>query len=258
MPAPLSHQGAGTRPCIVLIHSLATRAAAWDVHADWLRRQGWRVLRYDVRGHGRNRPAEAGCSLPALADELEALLRAHAVERAHLVGISMGGMIAQQHAISHPGRVASLTLIATLGHNEAPVRRAWDERIALAREAGMGALVQPLLQRWFTPGFRAHHAGPPNRLGQWIAAMEVESFAACGAAVRDVDTLAGLRGLRVPALVIAGAEDLASPPERVALLAEALAGARFRVLPDAAHWLPLQQPQRFRAELRDFLSALPP
>jgi 3-oxoadipate enol-lactonase len=254
--ALIEYRQSGQGPCLVLIHSLATQGEAWDAHAAWLVNRGYHVLQIDVRGHGRSGPAGAGCTLVSLADDVRELLDSLGVARAHVLGLSMGGMIAQQLALDHPQRVSALIIAASTARNSSAARQAWDERIALARSEGMQALVEPLLQRWFTPAFREQQPQTPKRLGQWIAAMDINSFAACSAIVRDVDTLDRLRDLRVPTLVLAGAEDPATPPATVEAIARAIPAAQFRVVPAAAHWLPLEQPQRFQDELAAFLSGV--
>jgi pimeloyl-ACP methyl ester carboxylesterase len=139
-------------PWVVLSHSLACELSMWDEQVRLLEGR-YRVLRYDTRGHGGSEPPTGACTLEQLAADALGLMDAVGVARAHFVGLSMGGMIAQSAALAQPERFLSLVLADTTSRYPAEFAAVWEARIKLAREGGMEAHVAPTMQRWFTPGF---------------------------------------------------------------------------------------------------------
>jgi 3-oxoadipate enol-lactonase len=250
----LRHSVSGSGPWVVLIHSLATHGGAWDNHAAWLCKEHT-VLQYDVSGHGASPLSCITPSLDSFALELDELLQMLRVNKAHIVGVSMGGMVAQHYAIKYTQRVRSLILVATTGMNTPADRSAWMTRIATAQNSGMNALVDEFLNRWFTKNFLASKNPILEDVTNWIANTRVDGFIAAVNAISELDTLGSLRKLTIPSLVIAGENDLATPPAVVKSVADAIDGSKYVVIPKAAHWVPLEQPERFKYELEKFLAA---
>jgi 3-oxoadipate enol-lactonase len=250
----LRYSVSGSGPWVVLIHSLATNGSSWDNHVAWLSKDHT-VLQYDVSGHGGSPLSCITPSLDSFALELNGLLHALRVDKAHIVGISMGSMVAQHYAIRYAKRVRSLTLVATTGKSTPADRSAWMTRIATAQNSGMNALVDEFLNRWFTKNFLASKNPILEDVTNWIANTRVDGFIAAVNAIAELDTLENLRRLTTPALVIAGENDLATPPAVVKSVADAIDGSKYVVIPKAAHWVPLEQPERFKYELEKFLAA---
>ncbi|MFO7189411.1 MAG: 3-oxoadipate enol-lactonase [Pseudomonadota bacterium] len=251
----LNYTVEGEGPWLVMSHALACDLHMWDDLAAWLA-QRFTVLRYDIRGHGRSDAPSGPYSLEMLADDAAALLDALGVEHVHWVGLSMGGMIGQVFALAHPERVRSLVLADTSSRYGPEVEAIWAERIRIAREQGMDALVQPTLERWFTPPFRAAHPELMRRIGDMIRTTPVEGYAGCGLAIAKLDFTDRLRGLRCPALVLVGEQDSGTPVGMAREIQAAIPGAQLVVIPSASHLSHLEQPEAFRTALERFYGSL--
>jgi len=138
-----------------------------------------------------------------LADDLAGLLDALGVERAHIVGLSLGGMTAQALGVRHPERAESLTLIATSAY----LPHGWDERAATVRAQGMGAIVDAVLARWFTPTFASAHPEVIAPMRERFLQIDPRGYAVCCGAIRDMDLRPTNAAIRAPALLIAGVDD---------------------------------------------------
>src|SRR5918993_257564 len=134
-------------PVVVFSNSLGTTLEMWDAQVRALSDR-FRCLRYDTRGHGRSEVVDEPASIDDLAEDLAGLLDALGIGTAHVVGLSLGGMTAQALAAAHPERVESLVLMATAAY--LPPAEGWDQRAQTVRAHGMGALVDVVMQRWFT------------------------------------------------------------------------------------------------------------
>ena len=237
-------------PVLVLANSIGTDLSLWDDQVAALCSR-WRVLRYDHRGHGRS-PAPTGpYTVDELGADLIALLDRLGIERASICGLSLGGMAAMWAAVNAAERVERLVLCATaplLGPPEL-----WTERADAVRADGMEAVLEGVLERWFTADFREREPAAVERVAGMLRATPAEGYASCCDAIRELDLRAGLGAIEAPTLVIAGAEDPATPPAGALELRAAIAGARLVVLPDAAHIVNLAQPHAFLAALLDHL-----
>lgn len=241
MDVALRIEGDETAEPLVLVHGILADHRVWDAVAQQLCTR-YRIIRYDLRGHGGSSAPRGPYTMEQLADDVRALLDALGIRRAHLAGTSLGGMIGQQVGIRHGDRLLSLTLANTAAQQGAP--QAWDERIATARSSGVAPLAEPTLQRWFTPAFLQAQREEVERVRSILLGTSVEGFTGCAAAVRDLAQLALLPKIRVPTLVIVGSEDKGTPPELGRQIAEAIPGARLVTLP-AAHQAAIEVPQAF-------------
>lgn len=237
-------------PVVLMSNSLGTRLEMWEPQMPALTGR-YRVLRYDSRGHGRSDAPAGDYTIQQLAADAVGLLDALELERVHFVGLSKGGMVGQVLGARHADRLSSLTLCATACHM--PGRELWDDRVRTAREQGMAALVEQVIERWFTPGFRASGDPAVELVRAMILATPAEGYAGCCAAIRDMDLRGTLGGIGVPTMVVAGADDPATPPERGREIAAALPGARLEVIENAAHLLNIEAADRFDRLLTDFL-----
>jgi 3-oxoadipate enol-lactonase/4-carboxymuconolactone decarboxylase len=213
------------------------------------------VLRYDHRGHGRSGAPRGPYTIEDLSGDVVRLLDELSVERASVVGLSLGGMVAMRLAISHPERVDRIVLCCTapqLGTAES-----WAERAALVRAQGTGVMTPVLLERWLTPGFRAAHPEAVAAVTAMLAAADAEGYAACCEAIGAMDLREDLTRISAPALVVAGALDPVVPPALAVELQGAVPGAALVVLADAAHLANLEHPRRFSGVVLDHLLGLP-
>ncbi|WP_321952568.1 alpha/beta fold hydrolase [Paraburkholderia bannensis] len=246
-------------PALTFIHQLGGDLSVWDTLAGHFRHR-FRVLRYDVRGHGASAVSTSAFGFKELAADLTALLDAKDIEKTHLVGMSMGGMIAQQFALDHaPGaahdarsRVLSLTLCDTASRTAPEARDTWNERAALVRREGTSAIADVTMARWFTPEFRRTNRDTVAPICDVLLRTPSEGYARACEALRDFDVHERLARLHVPTLAVAGRHDSGTPPALTEALAAAIPDARFEIL-DAAHLAPVEESHGFAALLESFL-----
>jgi len=242
----------GNGPWLVMSHSLACDHTMWDEQMPALQDK-YRVLRYDTRGHGRSSAPAGPYSLDLLADDLKALLEAIGVERAHFIGLSMGGMIGQTLAVREPRGFRTLTLCDTTSAYPSGTATVWDERIRAARAHGMSALVDSTLKRWFTEDFRRARPDVVQRFSRLISGTPVEGYVGCSHALVRINLTARLKSLAVPALVVVGEHDPGTPVAMARDIHQNLPGSRLEVIPGAAHISNVEQPEAFNRLLVDFL-----
>lgn len=243
----------GDGPWLVLSHSLACDFSMWDEQVDAFAR-AFRVLRYDTRGHGRSDASPAPYTLELLADDLKGLLDGLQVRRAHFIGLSMGGMIGQTFALRRAGVLQTLVLCDTTSAYPPSVVPVWAERTRIARTAGMPALVDATLARWFTEPFRKARPDVVRRFAALISDTPVEGYVGCSEALVRIDVTAQLPSLRVPALVIVGEHDPGTPLAMAQAIHRHLPGSELAVIRDAAHISNVEQPDEFNRLVLDFLS----
>ncbi len=239
-------EGAG-RP-VLFVNSLGTDLRVWD---DVVARlpDGLRLIRYDKRGHGLSSCPPAPYAMGALVTDAERLLDHLDVREAMVVGLSIGGMIAQGLAVKRPDLVRALVLSNTAARIGTP--DLWEERIAAVRAGGIAALSDGILERWFAAPFRKSEAFPA-----WRAMLErqpVEGYVGCCAAISGSDFMTTTAGLRLPALAIAGSEDGSTPPDLVRETAALIPGARFELIRGAGHLPCVEAPEAYYGILTQFL-----
>lgn len=237
-------------PVVAFSNSIGTTLAMWDALVPALRGR-YRILRYDTRGHGRSQLVDQPITIDDLADDLLGLLDALAIERVHLVGLSLGGMTAQALASRAPDRLASLTLIATAAR--APNPGGFAERAALVRAKGMGPVVDTVRRLWFTPDFLASAPDKVAPVLEAFAGLDPAGYAACCDAISRMDLRPALGRVRAPTLIIAGRDDPATPVASAEKIATLIPQAELVVLPKAAHLLVIEQPDAAAAHLLAFL-----
>lgn len=229
-------------PVLVLSNSLGTTLEMWNPQIEALT-QGFRVLRYDQLGHGRSELRPGPYTVEGLGRELLALLDELGLERVSFCGLSLGGMVGMSVASLAPERIDRLVLCCTSANVGPP--ETWVERAAIGRAQGCVALADGVMERWFTPRFREEQPETVAGIRDMVASTPGEGYAACCEALRDWDFREELGTIRAPTLVISGAQDPATPPERGAVLVEGIPGARLEVIPDVAHLANVEQPEAF-------------
>lgn len=235
---------------VVLSNSLMSDHTMWDVNVPALADR-YRVLRYDTRGHGRSGTTPGPYSIAMLADDAVGLLDALKIGQAHFVGLSMGGMIAQQMGARFPERVYSLGLCDTA--SEMPPRSIWAERFEIAGSRGAAGLVDSTIQRWFTAPFIARDPAAIEKVRRMILGTGTEGYIACGSAVRDMAQTTMLLKVKAPTLVLVGRQDPACTVEQATVIHRMIDRSEMVVLEKAAHLSNIEQPQAFNAALRAFI-----
>jgi 3-oxoadipate enol-lactonase len=223
-------------PAVAFSNSIGTTLEMWDRQIPALTSR-YRCLRYDTRGHGRSPTVDESVAIEDLADDLAGLLDALGLEEAHIVGLSLGGMTAQAFGQRHATRAKSIVLMATSAY----LPHGWDERAAIVRTKGMEAIVDPVLARWFTPTFAADHPDVVTAFRARFLANDARGYAACCEAIRDMDLRPGNVGLQQPMLIIAGADDAATPVPMMEDIRATAPQADLIVLSRAAHILAIER-----------------
>jgi 3-oxoadipate enol-lactonase len=239
---------------VALIHALGTGHWMWDRQVEVLRPH-FRVLRYDVRGHGQTDKPPGPYSLELFAQDLAALLDVLGIPAAHLVGLSMGGMIAQTFALNYPDRVKSLVLADTSSRYPPESRQQFEERAKIAETQGIEPLIEPALERWFTPEFARAHPEVIERYRRMLRTNDPKAYAAATRAIAQLDLTARLGAIKVPTLVIVGEDDPGTPPAMAKEIAAAIPGARLEILP-GRHMTQEESAEAFNRLLLEFLRSV--
>ncbi|WP_288812331.1 3-oxoadipate enol-lactonase [uncultured Gordonia sp.] len=230
--------GRADGPAVVLSNSLGSTHRMWDSQVAALEER-FRVVRYDTRGHGDSPVPPGPYSIDELADDVIALLDRFDIERAHLVGLSLGGMTMMRVAARNPERVDRLALLCTAAY--LPPAQGWTDRAALVRADGTSAVAAAVVQRWFTPGYLAANTEARQQFEAMVAATPAEGYAACCEAITAMDQRSDLSSIIAPTLAIAGAGDPATPPDLLRDIIDAVPNGRLLVVPDSAHLANAQQ-----------------
>ncbi|HEX5415235.1 MAG TPA: alpha/beta fold hydrolase [Chloroflexota bacterium] len=234
----------GNGPPVILIHALGLSLLQWEPQLQPLA-SAYTVIVYDVRGHGATDAPAGPYSMEDFADDLQGLMDALGVGSAHIVGLSMGGMIAQEFALRCPERVRSLVLANTTSEYRQEARRQFAERARVAEERGMAPLIDGTLDRWFTEEFRRLSPGLVERIRLILGATNPHGYAAACRAVAQIDTTERLVSVGVPTLVLAGDEDQSTTPEMALKIHEHIPGSTYQILPDTAHLSNVSAPDVF-------------
>jgi 3-oxoadipate enol-lactonase len=234
-------EGPADAPVLLLSNSLGADLAMWNPQVPALTRH-FRVVRYDTRGHGRSPVPDGDSTIDDLADDVVALLDRLGIDRAHVAGLSIGGMTALRLAARDPHRVATLAVLCSSAHpgNE----QSWRDRASTVRAQGTGAIADAVISRWFTPDFAAAHPKVIDELRETFAAHPDEGYASCCAVLAGLDLRPELARISAPTLVVSGAEDAALPPEHQQVIADGITGAQLLSVSPGAHLANIEQADR--------------
>lgn len=245
--------GSQDSPALVLAHALGTNLTLWD-HQVELLQGSFRILRYDSRGHGKS-PADRGpYTISMLASDVLSLLDELGVARAHFCGISMGGLVGQYLAVHHPERIATLVVSNTAAKIGTLAK--WERRIRAVGNAGMSAVVDEVLEGWFSDRFRGMHPSIVASLAQALKETSPEGYIGCCQALRDADLSQDIERVKAPTLIIAGTEDQATPLAASEFLHEKIRDSQLIAL-KSAHLSCIETAAEFTDHLSKFLTTEP-
>jgi len=239
-------------PWVVLAHALGANLTLWDDTARHLSDR-YRVLRFDLRGHGGSDAPVGAYTMARLADDAVALMDGLDIGQAHFCGVSVGGMVAQTMGVRHADRLLSLTLVDTIDHTPMSAHPMWANRIGQAEAHGMGGTVASTMERWLTPAYREAHPEVVERICGMLRGTPVQGYVGVAQAILAFNLTDALTRVRCPTLVVVGANDEGAPVSMAQSIAEKIPGAKLEVLPDAAHLSFIEQPERFHAIFDAFL-----
>jgi 3-oxoadipate enol-lactonase/4-carboxymuconolactone decarboxylase len=236
---------------IAFAHSIGATLHMWDAQVAAFSGR-YRCLRYDARGHGGSEVIADPATVDDLADDLAGLLDALGIEKAHVVGLSLGGMAGQAFALRHPDRLDRLGLIATSAEMD---KAAWQERIAIVKREGYGSFVDvTMCPRWFTPAFAATHPALIAGFRERMLANDPAGYAACAYAIATLDLLPRIGRIKAPTIIIVGAEDPATPVAMSEQIRSRIPHAEMVVIPNAAHIVAVEQAELVNFYLGAFLA----
>lgn len=241
--------GRDNAPPMLLSHALGTSADLWAPQMDAFT-NAFRVIRYDARGHGRSSAPPGSYTIDQLGRDALAVLDAAGVDRAHVCGLSLGGLTALWLGIHAPERIVSLILASTAARIGTP--EGWNDRIQQVRTIGLGPIADATMERWFTEEYRRRHPEIVSRYRAMVASCRPDGYVGCCAAIRDADLRDRIRGIDAPALVIAGTFDPVTTPAHGREMRAAIARSRMVTL-EAAHLLNVERADEFNATVLEFL-----
>jgi pimeloyl-ACP methyl ester carboxylesterase len=246
----------GAGPALLLVHGFPFDRTMWRHQVASL--SGWCRIAPDLRGAGESIATGGGYSMSGYADDLIALLDELRIGQAVVCGLSMGGYILFELLRRHAPRVRAAIFISTKAEADSrDGKRGRDELAGVAEREGAGAVAARLLPRVLAPATLAEQPDVVAHVTSTMERTPVAGLVGALRAMRDrVDSRPLLSALRLPVLVVAGAEDQIAPPEGMRAMARAIVAAQFAEIPRAAHLAPLEQPLAVNRVLTDFLSGL--
>jgi 3-oxoadipate enol-lactonase len=246
-----SFTGPASAPALILSNSLGTTFSMWDAQAPAFEKQ-FRLLRYDMRGHGQSSAPPPPYAVPDLAGDILALADSLNITRFHFCGLSIGGMIGMSLALQAPERLHALVLC-----NTAPkigTLEFWNTRIQTVESKGMKEVAGAVTARWFTPAFQQSSPDQVASAIQVLESLNPQGYVGGCTAVRDFDFRTEVTKIRAHTLVISGTHDPAATPADGRALAEQIPGARYAEL-NTSHLSNIEDPVHFNEAVLSFLTA---
>lgn len=245
--------GPAQGPVVMLSNSLASNLSMWERQVPDLTEAGYRVLRYDSRGHGQSGVPEGPYSMEMLTADALGLLDALGMDKVHFCGLSMGGMVGQMLGIRHADRLLSLMLCSTSSYMGSP--QIWDERIDTVRRKGMAAVVDATIDRWFTVPGQKRLPAEVEAVRRMIVSTPVEGFCSCGRAIQAMDQRKSVSAVSTRTMVVVGEHDPGTPVSAAEFIHAQIPASKLKVFSDAAHFLNVEQAKAFNETQLDFLKA---
>ncbi|RKF16798.1 alpha/beta fold hydrolase [Roseovarius spongiae] len=242
-------------PSVVLVHGLGMQQAAWQWQRPALE-AGFDVITYDLFGHGDSAAPPEEPSLSLLSAQLGGVMDHWGIDRAAVVGFSLGGMIARCFAQDHPDRVTALAILHSPHRRSAAAQQAIVERVETAATDGPAATIEAALERWFTDDFRAANPEMMDRVRGWVLANDRDVYPRLYRVLATgIDEIvAPSPPIAAPTLVITGDEDYGNGPEMSQAIAAEIEGAELLILRGLRHMALAEDPDAINAPLADFLS----
>jgi 3-oxoadipate enol-lactonase len=241
----------GSGPPLVLLHCLGVDRHFWDFASPLSRH--FELLTYDLPGHGDTAVPDAGYGIEDLSDQLAGLLHEHGIARAHVAGISLGGLIAQAFAANRPEMVDRLVLIDTTPRYVDAMRAMWAQRAATARSAGVAALVEGLLAIWFTEKSVAADSPAVRYVRATLQRASGDGYALACEALAAADLASLSSRIAAPTMVVCGDDDIPSFLDAARWLAATIKGAPLEWITEAKHASVIERPGQALALLQNFL-----
>lgn len=242
--------GPAEGPPVVFLHALGTSLRIWDEVVPFLPRH--RILRLDMRGHGKSDVVPAPYSMGALIHDAERMMTFYGIKDAVVVGLSIGGLIAQGLATKRLDLVRGMVLSNTAAR--IGIASQWQDRIAAVTSGGLETIADITMERWFGRRWREVAAMPHFR--EIFLGTDPEGWMGAAAAIANTDFYTPTAALTLPTLAIAGANDGSTPPDLVKETADLILGSRFHLIRGAGHVPMAEKPEEYANVLRDFMESI--
>jgi len=243
-------------PVVCMTHSLASDGGMWTEQVPPLLAAGFRVMRIDMRGHGGSGAVASDYTMSALAADVAAVLDALSMPRVHFIGLSIGGMLGQAFALEHGGKLASAMWCDTLPASPAGAPEVWQQRVDTVRGANsLAPLADPTIERWLTDAVKQQRPGRYKQIRDTIIGTTPAGYLGCVAAIRNFDFSPRLLSLRLPVLVVCGADDAGTPAADNRRLAGLVPGGRYEEIANARHFPNVEHPDTFNRIMLGWLNA---
>jgi 3-oxoadipate enol-lactonase len=249
------YEDVGQGPPLLFLHGLIFDTRMWSSQVAALSGK-YRCISIDFRGHGQSAAPRCQCSLEQLAEDVYKVMGKLTIEQAHVVGLSMGGMVGMRLALAHPEAVRSLLLLDTdAGLEEADRSRQYEAMAQMVRDQGPQSVMEGILPFFFSQSFRQGWPQEMQRFREQFATIDPEGMYWVTLAVtRRRDMRDEIKGIRVPTLIIVGDQDIATTPDKAEAIHQQIAGSRLATIAGAGHMTPIERPEEVTALLAEFLA----
>ncbi|WP_262176748.1 alpha/beta fold hydrolase [Saccharococcus sp. Marseille-Q5394] len=239
---------------LVFIHGVGLDHAMWEQQVKRLSEE-YRVIVYDMLGHGGSSHPPGPYSLSQFVEQLTALVNGLGLDKIHLVGFSMGGMVAQAFALAHIEKMKTLTIMNAVANRTEEQRKAILARVEEVRKIGPETTIEPAIQRWFTPDYLTAQEGIVGRIRTRLQTNNPISYLSAYTlfATADQELWGKLDQINIPTLVMTGEEDIGSTPEMAKQIQKKIAESELLVVPTMRHMLPVERPDIVNEAIHSFI-----
>ncbi len=241
-------------PVVLMAHSLGCNLHMWDAQMPVLETDYW-VVRLDMRGHGLSDVPSGPYTLDQLADDVIAVMDELHIQKAHWVGLSVGGMIGQSLLLRFPDRFHSAVLCDTASSQPEGAGAIWDARIKAVASEGLSSIVDTTMQRWFTASFLETGKIEAEAVRTQLATTSDAGYIACSQAIMNLNYIDRLSEINTPICLMVGVDDIATPVTGSEAMHSRLNNSQLHVLKNAAHISNVEQADEFNAILIAFLES---
>lgn len=252
---PIFYEEKGTGEPLILIHGVGLDHTMWKHQIDSLS-DSFRVIIYDMIGHGGSVHLPGPYSLSQFVEQLIGLMDHLEIKQTHLVGFSMGGMVAQAFALAHNEKLKSLTIMNAVANRTDEQRKGILARVEEVRENGPLSTIEPAIQRWFTPEFLQTHEEEVNLIRKRLQTNEPASYLAAYTlfATADAELWSNLETIETPTLIVTAENDIGSNPEMARQMHEKIKKSKITIIPKLKHMAPIEGADTVNNVIRLFIN----